>query len=200
MPRKEGSVDEIRKKIKREYKRGRKVERKITSEQALTAFERDVKREVACYLKAQDFSYNYIGDTLGLSREVVKKWFQEDEMKAKVAKIQADFLDGAVKLMKSYAIEIVEIFMEIVRQSNNDETAIKAGVELLDRMGLSKVNKSESIAAITRKDEIDITDTTGLLERAKSAPPETQAAMARKMEELVAIAQEHAEPAEVDSA
>lgn len=191
------TVEEQRNQIKRTYKRGRKTERKITSETSLTQFEREVKREVACYLKAQDFSYNYIGDTLGLSREVVKKWFLEDDMRTKVTKIQEDFIAGAVKLMKTYAIEIVEIFMEIVRTSPDEKIVIQAGIELLDRMGLAKVNKSES--AVTKVESVDITDKTGLIARAQNAPPEAQAAMAAHLEAALAVASEHAEPEVADA-
>jgi hypothetical protein len=200
VPRKQAAtLEEARNEIKHQYKRGPKRERKVTSEAALTEFEREVKREVACYLKAIDFSYNYIADSLGISTNVVKKWFQEEEMQARHQEILTDIVSGAIKLLKSYALEIIESLMTIFRTTNDEKLAKEIGFELLDRLGISKVNKSESKMAQeireTHEHNIDITDKTGFMQAMEHAPPEVQAQVAEHFEAALSLAAEHTEKA-----
>lgn len=199
MPRKSAAtVEEQRQQIKTISRRGRK-DKTITDEQSIDDFDLAVFKKTAAYLKASGFSYTYIGNSFGISKNVVKKWFADPELQKLTQNVQQDFIDGAVKIMRTYSIELAEIFMEIARdQREATSDRLKAGVELWDRMGLAKVNKSESMASVTKteRQQLEITDTTGLLERARNAPAEVQAKMAEHMEALLAMGQEHAEPVE----
>lgn len=196
MPRRAQTVEQERRDIKRRYRRGRKTETVIRGESALTDVEREIKREIACYLKAQDFSYTYIADALGLTKDVVKKWFQEPEMQTRVREVFDDITAAGVKLLKSYAIEFIEMLAELARTAE-DKIALTAIIEGLDRMGIAKVNKSESISAQTIREEreVDITDKSGLVESLKEADPTIQVAAAEKLEELLALAAEHTDRA-----
>jgi hypothetical protein len=80
--------------------------------------------------------------------------------------------------------------MEIVRSTDDDKVAIQAGCELLDRIGLTKVTRSESIGATINRNEVDITDTTGLVDYLKDAPPELAQRAAQQMEDLLAMVKE----------
>ena len=193
MPRKTaGTLEQQRATIKKTYKRGRKTEKRIVSIDAMTEIEVATKKEAACFLKAADYSYNYIAEALNLTHSIVKGWFtDEPAMRDRVGVIQTDFVDGAIKLLKTYAIELIEMLVEIARSTTNEKIAIQAITEALDRMGVTKVNKSESAAVVTSKSELDITDKTGLLEAMKDAPPEVQQRMAEHMEEALALAAEH---------
>lgn len=191
MPRKKAeNLEEIRVDIRKRYKQGARASRGMTSFSSLSEMEQAIKKEGACFLKAADFSNNYIGDALGVTKGTVKGWWEEPAMRSRVEEIQADFIDGAVKLLKTYAIELVEMLVDIARDGLVDpKVRIQAITEALDRMGMSKVNKSES--AVTKKNEIDITDRTGLLAKMETASPEAQQAMAAKLDEAFAIAAEH---------
>lgn len=192
MSRKTGAtLTELRNDVKKRYKRGRKVEKRITSLESLSDIEFATKREAACFLKAADYSYSYIGEALNTTTSIVKHWFEEPAIRARVVEIQKDFLDGAVKLLRTYAIELIEMLVEIARTTSDDKIAIQAITEALDRMGLAKVNKSESAASVVHKSEFDLTDKTGLVVAMKDAPPQVQQEMATKMEELMALAAEH---------
>ena len=192
MPRKTGvTLDEQRREIKRRYKKhGTRAEKRIVSVESMTETERAVKKEAACFLKAADYSYTYIANALGISKSAVRKWFDEDaEMRKRVVAIQKDYVDGAVAMLKTYAIELIEMLVEIARSDIDPKVRIQAITEALDRMGLSKVNKSES--AVTKHTEVDLTDKSGLVEAMKDAPPAVQQEMARKLEEIQALASEH---------
>lgn len=196
MPRKKmDTVAAHRDEIAKKYKRGPKAEKRVRGESALTETDKLVKQDVACYLKAMDFSYGYIAESLGVSKDVLKKWFTNDElgMQERVAQIRESYTAGAIKLMKTYAIELVEMVMEIARTTDDEALVLKIAVEMWDRMGIAKVNKSESITAQTIREEheIDITDKSGLVDALRHAPPEVQARAAEAMEELMALTAEH---------
>src|SRR4051794_16037002 len=108
-----GTLEQQRNRIKRNYKRGPLAEKRIRTNEALTETERAVAQETAVYLKAMDFSWTYIGESLGISPNTVKAWFTgtEDramELREKIAEVRNDFVSGAIKLMKTYIIELVE--------------------------------------------------------------------------------------------
>jgi hypothetical protein len=184
------SLEGQRREIKKRYKtHGARADKRIVGEDALSVVELATKKEAACFLKAADYPYNYIGEALHVTRGTVRRWFEDDAMRVRVAEIQQNFVDGAVKLLKTYALELVEMLVEIARSDVDPKVRIQAITEALDRMGLAKVNKSES--AVTNKNEVEFTDKTGFLEQMREAPPEAQQAMASKLEELHALASEH---------
>jgi hypothetical protein len=184
------SIEDIRQDVKKRYRQGTKKHRELVNWNSLTEAEKWLMQERACLLKAAGFSYTYIAEAVASTRGVVKGWFEQPAMQTRVAEFQKDFIDGAVKLVKTYAIEIFEMLMDIARDGTIDpKVRIQAMTELLDRMGLAKVNKSES--AVTKKSEVDITDKTGLMAAMTDAPPEVQQEMAAKLEEAFALAAEH---------
>lgn len=193
MPRKNtGTLDDQRNQIKKHYKHGARSRRELVDFANLDAVEQAAKKEAACFFKAADFSYTYIGEALGTTRGTVKGWFQsDDKMFKRVEEIRMDFLDGALKLLKTYAIELVEMLVDIARGSEDDAIRLRAITEGLDRLGLAKVNKSESVASTTNTQKIDIVDKSGIVDALKDAPPEVQSRAAEHMESLLALAAEH---------
>lgn len=193
MARKQAAdLEGVRSDIKKRYKQaGTKSRREIVSFESLSDQEKWLAKERMALLKAAGFSYTYIAEACDMTRGTVKKLFQEDpEIAKRVAEFQQDFIDGAVKLVKTYTIEIFEMLMEIARDKQIDpKTRITAMTEMLDRAGLAKVNKSQS--EVTKKNQVDITDKTGILAAMESASPEAQQAMAEKLEQALAIASEH---------
>lgn len=185
------SLDKQRQDVKKRYKHGTRAQKRIVGEDALSAVELATKKEAACFLKAADYPYNYIGEALHMTRGTVRRWFEDDAMRERVAEIQQDFVDGGVKLLKTYAIELIEMLVEIARSDIDPKVRITAITEALDRMGLAKVNKSESAVSKTEKREVDLVDKTGLVEAMREAPPEVQQVMAKKLEELQTLASEH---------
>jgi hypothetical protein len=194
-----GTLEEQRNRIKRKYKRGARIEKIVRGNDALTDTERTVAQETACYLKAMDFSWTYIGESLGISPNTVKAWFNgEDdraaELRDKIEFIHHDFVDGGIKLMKTYFIELVEMLMTIARTTDDEKLVLEIFREFADRIGASKVNKSQSAALVRHEGHstIDITDKTGLIEKLRDAPPEIQQRAAEKMADLMALVSEGA--------
>lgn len=192
MARKPASALQARNEIKKKYKRGPRAQKVLRGEDSLSATEKYVKMEIACFLKAQDYSWNYISDSLGISKDVLRRWYSDPElgMQARVEEIMQDIVTGAVKLLKTYAIEIIEELMVIFRTTADETLASRIGFDLLDRLGIAKVNKSESVVAQTNTSQevLKISDPDGILEKLKDASPEAQAEAAAHLEAALALA------------
>lgn len=192
MPRKKlTDLEKQRDKIKRSYVRGPRAHRVARGQ--LPAEVEAARKIQAAYLRAADYSYDYIAEACQVSATTVKKWFDDPKMDELVAKVIVDQVDGAQHLLKSYAIELIEMLVNIARETEDDETRRKVINDALDRIGLAKVNKSQSVVQTDNTDrtQIEITDKTGLVEKLRTAPPEVQAAAAEHMEALLSIAAEH---------
>lgn len=193
-----GTLEDQREALRKKASRGRTRNKALTSPESMEEFERRAKQEMLCYFKASDFSHTYCADALGVSRSTITAWLDDDELalRPKIEKLRKDMTTAAVMLVQTYAVEIVEMQMQIIRETDDEKLASEIGFKLLDRIGIAPVNKSESITAktITQKDEVEITDRTGLLERTRGAPPEVQARLAAMTEDMLSLAREHAAP------
>ncbi len=189
MARNATSLEEERNAIRRRYKDGnalgsQRKHRKITDESEMDASTLEWKKAHAVFLKSADYSYRYISDNLRVQTSVIKKWFAEDKnMAERVAKLQADMIDGGVKLLKSYVIEAIEMLMEIARHTGDDEIARKCLNDILDRAGMSKVSKTES--QVTKREEVDLSD--NFFSRIEALPLETQMKIAELMQEVETV-------------
>lgn len=192
MARKTGTLEQQRESV---IRRGRAANKEITADASLVDVERRMKQETLVLLKAAGFSHTYCADALGVARSTITAWLADEDLNLsdKIEKTHEKMIASTVKLMQSYSLEIVQMLMDIARTTDNEERAVKIGFEILDRLGLAKVNKSESISAATVREEreVNIVDRTGILEVAKHAPPEVQAALASRVEDLIALASEH---------
>lgn len=184
-------IDDLRSEIKAKYKRGPRTTAKTSERSDLEQAEYVEKCVQAAFLKASGFSYTDIGTYLGLSRGLVRAMFAEPGMTERVAKIMAMQVEGAAELLRTYAIGFVQRLVDIIDTTEDEALAMKGILEGLDRVGLTKVNKSESVSAVTRKEEVEITDTTGLLTKMQGAPPEVQAQVAQKLEDAWSLVTEH---------
>jgi DNA-binding CsgD family transcriptional regulator len=173
-----GTLEQQRQKIKRNYKRGSRTEKIVRGEASLSETEKYVAQEIALHLKAADFSWTYIGESLGISPNTVKSWFNSDdergeELRAKLVQVSTDFVAGGIKLMKTYFIELVEMLAGIARETDDEKIVLEIFREFADRIGAVKVNKSESAALNLNRNEehveIDITDKTGLVAKLAKA-------------------------------
>lgn len=196
MPKK-GTLESQRANFERRYKRGHRKFNTVTAPEKLEDFERLLKQRHLCYLKAQGLSHAYCADALGVSTTTITNWLADEKLKLKdsVAEIQKDMLGSAMVFVEQSLIEIADGMLEIWRTTANEELAVKIGFEFFDRFGFTKVSRSESI--VKNRQTVDITDKTGLLDLARSAPPNVQQEMAKKASDLLALASEHAPQGEV---
>jgi predicted transcriptional regulator len=198
VPRKsQKTLAQGREDIRRRYVRGNRINHAIRGDTALTDLEREINMEVACVLTAAGFSHNYIADALSVTKDTVSGWFKNEQhkesMARRVAQVKAEILSGAVDLLRASAIEIVESLLTMARTTEDEALAARILMDLLDRIGISKVNKSESISAQTIKQtqEVDITDTHGIVEVLGHLDTDQQEQIATHLEAAMAIVSEH---------
>lgn len=165
---------------------GRKT-RKVENEADLDAATLAWKKSYAVFLKASDHSYRYMSTVLGVTSRMVKGWFEDAEMQERVLKVQSDMLEGAMTLLQRYGVEAVEILMQNARKAQSAGAwaeSTRAATEALDRMGITKVNKSES--HIVRKSEQTMGLDETVLDQFEALPLETQHKLAALSAEMQA--------------
>jgi hypothetical protein len=163
---------------------GRKLG-KVTDESKMLPAELEWAKSYAAVLKAAGWSYRYISDTTMVQTGIVKAWFEEKEVQEKVAQVQADIIAGAVGLLKNYAVDLVEMLMELARTTADDSVRLKAIESGLDRVGVAKTSRSESIVTKNERTEFDISAET--FEKMEALPLETQEQIARLAAEMEAV-------------
>lgn len=144
------------------------------------------KKSQAILLKAADNSYAYISKHLGVTKRLVKYWFESDPtMHERVEVVRKDMTDGALKMLKSASVEAVDIILQSARGALRDrqwKEAREGAETVLDRTGLSKVNKSESKVTKTDRTEHDVSE--DFFDKFESLPIETQRRVAEMMAEV----------------
>lgn len=164
----------------------KRKQKKVTSLDELTQAELAWAKDYAAVLKAVGFSWRYISDTLNIQTSLVKSFADEPEFNEKVAKVAADKVEGAVNHMKAASVELTEYLLEIARNEPDSKIRLNAIVEGLDRVGITKVNKSES--AVTRTERTEIGFGEDFFSKLEGLPIETQrriAELSAEMESLV---------------
>lgn len=117
---------------------------KITNLDDLNASELQFAKDYAACLKAVSYSWRAISDTLGIQTSLVKSFADDDDWNDKLIKISGDIVSGAADHLKNQSIELVEMLVDLARRTTDDAIKLKAIEAALDRVGLAKVNKSES--------------------------------------------------------
>lgn len=166
--------------------RGKRKVRKIEREDDLDAAQLEWKKSYAVFLKAADFSYGYMSDILGVTRSIVKHWFEDPQMRVRVTEIQSDITEGAIKHLKRAQLELIELLLQMARNESDAAVRLRAIESGLDRTGLSKVNKSES--KLTKEEKETHEFSPEFFERLEGLPLETQhklAEMATEMESMI---------------
>jgi len=158
---------------------------KVTSLDQMSKAEIQWSKDYASVLKAVGYSYRYISDTLMIQTGIVKAWFEEPEVQERVETVLADIVSGAVDHLRNYAVELVEMLMELARTTSDDSVKLRAIESGLDRVGVAKVNKSESIVSKTERQEFDFSQEA--FEKLEGLPLETQEKIARLSAEMEVV-------------
>lgn len=105
-----------------------------------------LKKNTAVLLKigVPGISYSDIADRLGETRSTVKEWFKSDPDVKDFYQWAVDNLkESSLKLMQTYALEAVETLVLLMRYGS-EKYMFEASREILDRVGVPKVMRSEN--------------------------------------------------------
>lgn len=167
----------------------KKLNRELTNKKATKRLpgEENFKKNMAIFLKigVPGISYGDIGARIGETKTTVKKWFTDDpHVREQYEYIQANLKDGALELLQFYAIEAIETLVLLMR-FGSEKIMKESAVEILDRIGIAKLTKTESDIKNTR--EHKWADQTDLIEEIRALPPEKQEEAIAGMEKLQAL-------------
>lgn len=164
----------------------RRKSKKVTDLDELTNAEVMWAKGYAATLKATGWSWRYISDTVNIQGSLVKAWADDKEFQQMVEKVSTDIVDGASEHLNRHAVEWAEMLAELARTTTDPATKLKILEAGLDRVGLSKVNKSES--KVSKNETREVAFSSEFFERMEGLPVETQsklASMAAEMEEIM---------------
>jgi hypothetical protein len=164
----------------------RRKAKKVTDLSELTNAEAMWAKSYAATLKAVGWSWRYISDTINIQTGLVKAWADDEDFKTMVDKVAGDIVDGASEHLNRHAVEWAEMLAELARTTQDPAIKLRILEAGLDRVGLSKVNKSES--KVTKNDRQEVAFSSEFFERMEGLPIETQqrlAEMAAEMEEIM---------------
>lgn len=185
------SEDRLVEKIAPRNKRGATVfskrkSRKITDLSTLNKSELQFARSYAACLKAVGYSWRYISDTLNIQTGLVKAWADDKDWLRMVEKVADDVVGGAVEHLQRHSMELTEMLLDQARREPDGAIKLKAILEGLDRVGMAKVNKSES--RVTKDENKSETHTHSFseefMERLEGMPVDTQKKLAELMSEV----------------
>lgn len=132
------------------------------------------KKNLAIFLKLgiPGISYREIAARIDESKATVKKWFVEDAyVKEQYEYLQANLKETAVQLLQFYVIEAIETLVLLMR-FGSEKLMKESAIEILDRVGIAKLTKSES--EITNTKKYGWEDQSQLLNDIRQLPPEKQ--------------------------
>lgn len=160
----------------------RRKSAKVTNLDDLTAQELTFARAYSATLKATGWSWRYMSDTLNIQGSLIKAWADDPDWQAMVAKVADDIVTGGIDHLNRHTVDLVEMLLELARKTTDDAVKLRAIEGGLDRVGLSKVNKSESRVTNTEKAEVAFDD--GFMARLAGMPVEVQTKVAEMMSEV----------------
>lgn len=166
----------LRKKLTREIKTKKATKRQPGEE--------NYKKNMAIFLKIgiPGISHTDIAARLGETKSTVRKWFYEDPYVIDQYQfIQNNLKDSALELLEFYAIEAIETLVLLMR-FGSEKLMKESAVELLDRIGIAKISKSEVDTTSHRKHEWE--DQSEMLEKIRQLPPEKQEEAIAGLEKL----------------
>lgn len=156
-----------------------------------------LKKNTAVLLKigVPNISYNEIADRIGETRKTVKDWFKTDvDVKDFYDWALNNLKEGSLELMKTYSLEAVETLVVLMR-FGSEKYMFEAAREILDRVGVPKVNRTE----IERTDTTDHRwgDKDQLVAQIRALPIERQEEAIEAMEKFEELLAQNSVPNEV---
>lgn len=166
----------------------RRKSAKVTNLDDLLVAELEYAKTYSAILKATGHSWRYISDTLNIQTGLVKAWADDENWQAIVAKVSSDIVDGGVTLLNNATVDLVEMLLDLARRTTDDSVKLRAIESGLDRVGVTKINKSES--KVTRSDRVETDLSPGFFDRFEALPLESQRKMAELMSEAEKVFEE----------
>jgi hypothetical protein len=166
------------KRIRRKYKVA------LNKKKVYAPGEREHLADMVIVLKLGGYSNNQIGSSVGISRGQVKELLDEPKTAERLTELRRNLPGAALDLLHGYSIEAVQAIADVMRGTEDDGLILKAAAEILDRVGIGKVSKSQSEIHNTNENKLTVGAEEGLLESLRQLPPDQQEEAAVMIENL----------------
>lgn len=166
------------KRIRRKYKVA------LNKKKVYTPGEREHLTDMVIVLKLGGYSNTQIGSTVGISRGQVKELLEEPKTAERLLTLRTNLPGAALDLLHGYSIEAVQAIADVMRATEDDALILKAAAEILDRVGIAKVSKSERDIHNTNENRLTVGAEEGLLESLRQLPPDRQEEAAQMIEQI----------------
>jgi hypothetical protein len=166
------------KRIRRRYKVA------LNKKKVYSPGEREHLIDMVIVLKLGGYSNNQIGSSVGISRGQVKEILEEPKTAERLLDLRNNLPSAALDLLHGYSIEAVQAIADVMRSTDEDALILKAAAEILDRVGIGKVSKSEREIHNLNENKMTIGAEEGLLDSLRELPPDRQEEAAQMIEQL----------------
>lgn len=166
------------KRIKRKYKVA------LNKKKVYSPGEREHLTDMVIVMKLAGYSNTQIGSNVGISRGQVKEILEESKTAERLVDLRQNLPGAALDLLHGYSIEAVVAIADVMRSTDDDALILKAASEILDRVGIGKVSKSQSEIHNTNEQKLTVGAEEGLLESLRQLPPDRQEEAASMIEGL----------------
>lgn len=166
------------KRIRRKYKVA------LNKKKVYSPGEREHLIDMVIVLKLGGYSNNQIGSSVGVSRGQVKEILEEPKTAERILDLRQNLPGAAFDLLHGYSIEAVQAIADVMRSTEDDALILKAAAEILDRVGIGKVSKSEREIHNLNENKLTVGAEEGLLDSLRELPPDRQEEAAQMIEQL----------------
>jgi len=120
-----------------------------------TPDEEDLVKDMVAVLKLVNYSNVQIATIVGVSKGQVERYLKEPRVQKMITMLRGRLPQAAVELMQSYLIEAVQWIVDVGRTSKDEAIILRAASEILDRGGIPKLSRNETVKPGGPLDKID---------------------------------------------
>ncbi len=140
------------------------------------------QKNLAVFLKIANprMSFLDIGNQIGETKNAVKKWFREDaDVREQFEYVSSHLKSSSIELLESFSMEAVMTLVTVMRYAE-PKLMKEAATEILDRIGVAKLSKSEVESRSVKSHEWS--DHDEMVKEIRQLPPEHQEQYVELME------------------
>jgi predicted transcriptional regulator len=98
----------------------------------------ELLKQMAVVLTVAGYDQRRIAQQLAVSQPTISRWLRQPEAEQYHRFLGEHLINGAILLLRTYAIEAVETLVDVMRTTASDKTRLDAAKAILDRIGLNR--------------------------------------------------------------
>jgi transposase-like protein len=115
----------------------------------------DERRLKICELLAEGKTMTSIAESVGVSRNTIYEWKKEDEVKARLAELEQDFISSTKRAVIGYGPQAVAQLKRLAEGAESEKVRLDATKTLLDKV-ISNATRIELTDGRDNADNVNI--------------------------------------------